>query len=60
MYIEMPYFRDTKYKIFYIFLKKPSARILSLIISYMMFDYNGCTVGISRPFLENWLVILTH
>ena len=50
----MPHFRDTKYKIFYIFLKKPLARILSLTISYMMFDYNGCTVGISGPLLENW------
>ena len=56
----MPYFRNTKYKVFYISLKKPSIRILSLTILYVVFDYNGYTLGVTRLFLENCLVILIH
>ena len=60
MYVKVPYFRDTKYEIFYIFLKKPSARILSLTILQVTFDYNGVIVGVTTLFLENQLVILVH
>ena len=58
MYVKVPYFRDTKYEIFYIFLKQPSARILSLTILQVTFDYNGAIVGVTILFLENRLVIL--
>ena len=60
MYIKMPYFRDTKYETFYIFLKTPSARILSLTILQVMFDYNGGILGVTILFLENRLVILVR
>ena len=60
MYIKVPYFRDTKYEVFYIFLKTPSARILFLTILQVMFDYNGGILGVTILFLENQLVILVH